>query len=157
MNKIRSNHLGDHSEINVGSLDPIFCKRDDLEDNLRINTTPNKQKSLLSPGTSATVATSPSPFLAPNSPDFQPQSPDLQKPSSLSNSMPGKSTTISEAAEQNQRPIFFIEALNSVKLSKLDLGPSDEERNQFKNKVYSNDKFSIDDAIVLTGGSWGLF
>ena len=119
--------------------------------------TPNKQKSLLSPGTSAIAATSPSPFLAPNLPDFQPQSLDLQKTSSLRNSMPGKSTPISKAAEQNQRPNIFIEAINSVKLSKLDLGLSDEERNQFKSKVHSNDNFSINDAIVLTGGSWGLF
>ena len=64
---------------------------------------------------------------------------------------------MSEAAELNIRPNLFIKALNSVKLNKLDLGPSDEERNQFKIKVHTNDKFSIDDAIVLTGGSWGLF
>ena len=42
MNQIHSNQLSDQPDMNEGSLDPIICKRDDLEDSVRINTTPRK-------------------------------------------------------------------------------------------------------------------
>ena len=33
---------------------------------------------------------------------------------------------------------------------------SDQRRNQFQRDIRSRQKFTIDDAIVLLGGSWGL-